>query len=262
MTEPYYRDEMVTLYLGDFRELAPQLPVVDAVLSDPPYGMTDSKWDTKVDTSWLIDQCVSLTPHGTVAFTTSQPFSSEVVLAAGKRFRHEWIWQKNAGSNFGTVKWHPMKEHESVIVVAARKGRYFPIMQERTGGGLARVQSGVVNYSAMSRDGLQKGRLDQGGQSLRPDLRYPSSVQRFNRERGLHPTQKPVALFDYLTRTYTLEGETVLDPFAGSGTTLLAAALLGRKSIGVEIEEKFAEVIAMRMEGRFNHPQVLEGSDV
>lgn len=244
----YYQDEHVTLYHGDCREIIPALPSVEAVLTDPPYGITDSSWDNKFDAQWLVESLTESAPEGVAAFAAVQPLTAELVLAAGKRFRHEWIWQKNAGSNFGTLKWHPMREHESVIVTAKSKGRYFPVMQERSGGGLSRVKSGAVNYSASKREGVQNGALDKGGSSRRPDLRYPSSIQKFNRERGLHPTQKPVDLFAYLVETYTRTGDTVLDPFAGSGTTLVAALSKNRKAIGVELEERYCEIIARRLD--------------
>lgn len=246
--KPYYEDQYVTLYHANALDILPEIRQVAAVLTDPPYGVTDSKWDTKIDATWLVDTLTDAAPEGVAAFTAVQPLTSELVLAAGKRFRHEWIWQKNAGSNFGTLKWHPMREHESVIVAAKNKGQYYPVMQERTGGGLSRIQSGVVKYSAKIREGVQNGALNQGGESKRPDLRYPSSVQKFNRERGLHPTQKPVSLFAYLVKTYTLPGDTVLDPFAGSGTTLVAAVEQGRHAIGIELEERYCEVIAKRLD--------------
>lgn len=109
------------------------------------------------------------------------------------------------------------------------------------------MQSGVVNY-ATTAEVYNKGKLTGKASSQRPDLRYPRSIQRFNRERGLHPTQKPVDLMRYFIRTYSNEGEIVLDNCAGSGSTLIAAMREGRKSIGIELEEKYCEVIAERCE--------------
>lgn len=248
MIKPYYESESVTLYHGRVEDLITEIPLVDAVITDPPYEMTDSKWDKKLPSDWLVKTLMDQCPEGSVVCTASQPFTSELVLAAGKHFKHEWIWQKNAGSNFGSLKWHPFKEHENIIVFALKKGNYYPVMQERAASGLSRVQSGAVKYSAKARDGVSKGGLNKGGESKRPDLRYPSSVQKFNRERGLHPTQKPVKLFEYLVETYSQLGDTVLDPFAGSGTTLVAASNLGRKVIGFEMEESYCEVIAQRLD--------------
>src|SRR5690606_7987633 len=115
--------------------------------------------------------------------TASQPFTSAVVMGNEKDFRVEWIWEKNAGSNFGTVKWQPMKEHESVLVFASKTPHYSPIMEERAPNGAARVKT-VVNYD--SQPEAYSG-ITGKASSLRPALRYPRSIQKFNRERGFHP---------------------------------------------------------------------------
>jgi site-specific DNA-methyltransferase (adenine-specific) len=250
MSSIYYQDETVTLYHGDAVEVLPTLITdsVDLVLTDLPYGMTDCKWDTELplDVLWAEWKRVTA-PTGAVALTASQPFSSTLVSSNPKAFKTEWIWEKNAGSNFGTVKRQPMKEHESVLVFAWGRYIYNPQMQERAASGLSRVQSGVVNYATKA-EVYSKGRLNGTAASNRPDLRYPRSIQRFNRERGLHPTQKPVDLMAYIIRTYTDAGATVLDNCAGSGSTLVAAVAEGRKGIGVELDEKYCEVIAKRLD--------------
>lgn len=247
--DPYYQDDLVTLYHGDAIEVLPSLPDggTDLVLTDLPYGMTDCKWDTELplETLWA-EWKRALKPSGAVALTASQPFSSTLVASNPKAFKTEWIWEKNAGSNFGTVKRQPMKEHESVLVFAWGKYIYNPQMQERAASGLSRVKSGAVNYSTKA-EVYGKGGLTGTASSNRPDLRYPRSIQKFNRERGLHPTQKPVDLMAYIIRTYTNDGSTVLDNCAGSGSTLVAAAAEGRKAVGVELEEKYCEVIANRL---------------
>ena len=244
----YYQDEFVTLYHGDCIDVLPTMASgsVDLVLTDLPYGMTDCAWDTELplDVLWAEWKRL-LTKTGAVTLTASQPFTSTLVSSNPKAFKTEWIWEKNAGSNFGTLKRQPMKEHESVLLFAWGKYLYNPQMQERAASGLARVKSGVVNYSTKA-DVYSKGGLTGTASSNRPDLRYPRSIQKFNRERGLHPTQKPVDLMRYIIRTYTDEGATVLDNCAGSGSTLVAARAEGRKSIGIEMEEKYCEVIANR----------------
>jgi len=162
-----------------------------------------------------------------------------------KLFRHEWIWKKNAGSNFGALRYQPFKEHESVLVFGKKAVVYNPIMQERAESGKSRVNY-EVNYDTKTEvygDGLNKQIT-----SNRPDLRYPSSVQKFNRERGLHPTQKPVALFEYLIRTYTNEGELILDNCTGSGTTAVAAINTGRNFIGIEKETEYVDIARRRVD--------------
>jgi site-specific DNA-methyltransferase (adenine-specific) len=231
-----------TLYNGDCRDILPTIGAVQAVITDPPYGMTDAHWDTALDV-WSV-----LKPgreDAVFIVTASQPFTSEVVMGNRKDFRCEWIWEKNAGSNFGTVKWQPMKEHESILVFSKETPRYSPIMEQRAPSGAARVKT-VVNYD--SQPEAYSGVTGKAS-SLRPDLRYPRSIQKFNRERGLHPNQKPVALIEYFIRTYTEPGDLICDPFMGSGTTGVAALKLGRRFIGIEAESKYFEAAVWRMGG-------------
>lgn len=248
MIEPYYADEWVTLYHGDCLDVMPTLhdSTADLVLTDPPYGTTDCEWDKNVPLPelWKLWRH-ALRADGAVVMTASQPFTSQAVMSNLARFKHEWIWQKNAGSNFGTVKYQPMKEHESVLVFCWGRLTYNPIMQARTAAGLSRVQT-VVNYDTAA-PVYGSGGLVSKASSMRPDLRYPSSVQKFNRERGLHPTQKPVDLMRYMVDTYSEGGQVVLDPFAGSGSTLVAARAAQRYSIGIEKNERYCEVIASRL---------------
>ena len=247
---PYYESETAVIYHGDCLEVMTQLhdSSADLVLTDLPYGMTDCAWDSHLplDELWRRWRHV-LRADGGVALTASQPFTSVLVASNLARFKHEWIWKKNAGSNFGTVQRQPMKEHESVVVFSWGRYHYNPQMQERAASGLARVRSGVVNYATKA-EAYQSGGLTGEASSNRPDLRYPSSVQSFNRERGLHPTQKPVDLMAYLIRTYTEPGWSVLDSCMGSGTTLVATKREGRFSVGIEIEERYCEIAAKRLD--------------
>lgn len=234
-----------TLYLGDCREILPTLADISAVLTDPPYGMTDAKWDTAPHIGEMWAALKGGREDATFILTASQPFTSRVVMGNEKDFRVEWIWEKNAGSNFGTVKVQPMKEHESILVFSRKPPIYQPIMQDRAPSGLARVKT-VVNYD--SQPCAYSGITGQVS-SLRPDLRYPRSIQKFNRERGLHPNQKPVALLEYFIKTYTKPGDTVLDPYMGSGSTAVACARAGRKFIGVEIDRDYYEIACNRLNG-------------
>jgi len=240
--------EDIQLIQGDCMEVMPSLPSnsIDLVLVDLPYGITDCTWELKFDIEKLwIHYKRLLKPKGAVLFTASQPFTSALVMSNLKWFKVEWVWEKNAGSNFGCVKWQPMKEHESVLVFAPGKATYNPIMEERAASGLARVKT-VVNYD--TNPDVYHGGLNNKISSNRPDLRYPRSIQKCNRERGLHPTQKPVKLMEYFIKTYSNVGETVLDNTMGSGTTGVAAVQLGRKFIGIELDEKYFNIAKNRIE--------------
>ena len=245
--KPYYDDGTVTIYHGDCLEVAPSLPTASMglVLTDLPYGMTDCAWDTHLplDALWAEWRRL-LIANRAVVLTASQPFTSTLVGSNVAAFKHEWIWEKNAGSNFGSVKYQPMKEHESVLVFGWGTVFYQPIMQKRAASGLARVQT-VVNYDTNA-EAYASGGLTGSASSKRPDHRYPRSIQRFNRARGLHPTQKPVGLMDYMIRTYSEGDDIVFDPCMGSGTTLVAARASGRRAIGIEIEERYCEIAAQR----------------
>jgi len=165
-----------------------------------------------------------------------------------KRFKHSWVWEKNAGSNFGAMKYQPMKEHEDVLTFCFGTPVYKPQMQLRSESGKAMIAAGVESKASRGDDvygGLNQG-YDNSGQN--PELRYPRSIQRFNRERGLHPTQKPVALMEYMIRTYTNEGETVLDFTMGSGTTGVACVNLNRNFIGIELDTDYFDVAKNRIQ--------------
>jgi len=194
--------EGVTLYLGDCRTILPTLGKVDAVVTDPPYGMTDSSWDTAPNAAEMWALLKQKREDAVFILTSSQPFTSTVVLGNQKDFRVEWIWEKNAGSNFGTVKWQPMKEHESVLVFSKATPFYAPVMEQRAASGAARVKT-VVNYD--SQPDAYSG-ITGKASSLRPDLRYPRSIQKFNRERGLHPNQKPIGLIVLLLAHLFIRG--------------------------------------------------------
>lgn len=183
--------------------------------------------------------------NGAIVLFGSEPFSSKLVCSNIKNYKHDWVWKKNAGSNFGCVKYQPMREHENILVFGKNKVTYNPIMQERAESGKARVKT-VVNYNTNTE--VYGDSFDKKISSQRPELRYPSSVQLFNRERGLHPTQKPVPLLEYLIKTYSNEGDTVLDNCMGSGSTGVAAKNLNRNFIGIELDEKYFKIAKERIE--------------
>lgn len=237
------------LYLGDCLEVMQSIPdgSVDMILCDLPYGTTACKWDTVIPFEPLWAQYRRVAKrNAAIVLTASQPFTSALVMSNPSEFRHEWVWEKNRGSNFLNVKREPMKEHEVAVVFSAGGWTYNPQMQERNGSGKALVGKVVPCGGGSDNYG---GYKPMGG--VLAELRVPSSVQRFNTASGrdkFHPTQKPVALMEYLIRTYTQEGETVLDNCTGSGTTGVACANTGRKFIGIEREPKYFDIACRRIE--------------
>jgi len=224
---------------------------VDMILCDLPYGMTNCSWDSIIplDKLWAEYERI-IKENGAIVLTASQPFTSILVCSNPKLYRHSWIYQKRCASNFAQAKYSPMKEHEDVLVFAKNKPNYYPIMEQRRGSGSDRVKY-KFGVASRHKSGEFIGQLNGEVGDTADELRYPSSVQEFNNrakgDRGSHPTQKPVALFEYLIKTYTKEGEIVLDNCLGSGTTLVACKNTGRVGIGFEIEEKYEPKIQERI---------------
>lgn len=238
------------ILLGDCLELMKDIPngSIDMILCDLPYGTTACKWDTIIPFDKLWEQYERvIKPNGAIVLTASQPFTSVLVMSNPKLFRYEWIWIKNRGSNFASVKKTPIKEHESVLVFYKNAPTYNPQMQERTGGGINRVKKPFKQ----TRDKVSEHGVEVKGAEWLTELRYPSSWQKFNCEVGLHPTQKPVTLFEYIIKTYSNDSELILDNCAGSGTTAIACLNTNRQFIVMEKEQKYYDIILKRV-GDFN----------
>lgn len=237
----------IWLMQGDCLERMKEIPdgSVDMILTDPPYGTTACKWDSIIPLEPMWEQLNRIIKrNGAIVMTASQPFTSILVTSNLKAFKCEWIWEKDGGSNFATVKYQPMKEHESVLVFGNGRTTYNQIKQERIGSRKGKETTTIDSGRENSVYGTRKG-----GKKLKVgELRCPRSIQRFNRERGLHPTQKPVALMEYLIKTYTNESETVLDFTMGSGSTGVAAKNLNRKFIGIELDEGYFEIAKNRID--------------
>jgi site-specific DNA-methyltransferase (adenine-specific) len=242
------------ILLGDCLELMKDIPdgSIDMVLCDLPYGTTACKWDTIIPFDKLWEQYERIIkPNGSIVLTASQPFTSALVMSNPKLFKYEWIWEKAVGSNFATVKYQPMKEHENILVFAKNKTKYNPQMQERKGSGKNRSGKPYFVNSEKGGDCVGNMKRTVAGKVYNQDERNPSSVQFFNNReasRGLHPTQKPVALFEYLINTYTDKNDLVLDNCAGSGTTAIASLNTNRQFIVMEKEPDYFEKIKKRVE--------------
>lgn len=208
-------------------------------------SITKNNWDSilPLDELWT-EYWRILKPTGIIALTASQPFSSILVTSQLKYFKHEWIWIKNRGSNFANTRREPFKEHEQVLIFSKGKWTYNKQLQERTGSGANRVK-----YDLNLRTNSENYNEFKGKDSVKlSKLRVPSSWQKFNTDTSKqHPTIKPVDLFRYLIRTYTNEGEIVLDNTAGSGTTPIACLYEKRTYIAIEKEEKYFNIMKERI---------------
>lgn len=217
---------------------------IDAVICDLPYGTTANKWDSIIPLEILWEQYHRICkPTAAIVLTASQPFTSLLVMSNVAEFRHEWIWIKNRGSNFANTVREPFKEHEEVLIFSKGGWTYNKQMQPRTGGGLERAKYNCKFESHSDNYRKFEARKD----NELTEMRVPSSWQKFNTEVGLHPTQKPVELFRYMIRTYTNEGETVLDNCMGSGTTAIAAMREHRHFIGFELNKEYYDKACERI---------------
>lgn len=240
------------IYQGDCLEVMKRIEdkSVDAIICDLPYGTTACKWDNVIPFEPLWEQYNRIIKdNGAIVLFGSQPFTSALVMSNPKMFKYEWIWEKAVGSNFTVVKYQPMKEHENILVFGKNKVNYYPIMQERKGSGNQRIK-----YKRTSCIGGNVYNNIIDNRCIDPSeykkLRNPSSVQFFNNRentRGLHPTQKPIALLEYLINTYTNEGETILDNCMGSGSTCVACQNINRKFIGIELDENYYNIALKRI---------------
>ncbi len=242
-------NEQIKLLKGDCLELMKDIPdkSIDAIIADLPYGTTACKWDTIIPFEPLWAQYKRIIKdNGAIVLFGSQPFTSALVMSNPKWFKCEWIWKKHKGTNFNTVKRHPMKVHESICLFSNGKFTYNPQMTE----GNPYKQRGEHNVN--KKGGMFENKKVGYAKDFDSSKRYPISIQEFSnhnqKANSFHPTQKPVALLEYLIKTYTNEGETVLDNTMGSGTTGVACVNTNRGFIGMELDDKYFEIAKERIE--------------
>lgn len=239
-----------TVMHGDCLELMKDIPdgSVDMILCDLPYGTTACKWDTIIPFEPLWEQYNRIIKdNGAIVLTASQPFTSALVMSNTKGYKHSWVWNKVTARGHLVAKYRPMQQTEDVLVFTknGKKVNYHPIMINRP------------KDKIEVRKTREYGRTDiMGGnkQKLKEKIYnqwYPKNIINISNASSskisLHPTQKPVALFEYLIKTYTNEGDTVLDNCAGSGTTGIAALNTNRNYILMEQEQEYIDVINKRI---------------
>lgn len=232
-----------TLYEGDCLEIMPTLQdKVDMILCDLPYGTTQNAWDSVIPLDRLWQEYRRLIKdNGAIVLTAQTPFDKVLGCSNLPWLRYEWIWEKDQGTGHLNANKMPLKIHENVLLFYQEMPTYNPQMER---GKPYTQKRKPLNDSGTNYGYVQRTHTINKGQ------RYPQTIKRFARETGLHPTQKPVALFEYLIRTYTNYGDTILDNCAGSGTAGVAAENLGRNSIMIERDPKYCDIIRKRMANR------------
>ena len=234
---------MINLMKGDCLELMKTIPdgSVDMVLTDPPYGTTQCKWDSVIpfEPMWAELKRI-IKPNGAIVLFGSEPFSSALRMSNIKQYKYDWIWDKKIPSGMCNAKIMPMKQSESISVFIDGKNFYYPQMTKREKPIKSGGMTGSLSAGAKGLKKLEKKTYDE---------KYPTTHLVFDKIRkgSLHPTQKPVALLEYLIKTYTQEGETVLDFTAGSMSTAIACINTNRNGIMIEKDDHYFKVGSERV---------------
>ena len=239
--------ENVQLYQGDCLEEMKNIPdkSIDMILCDLPYGTTRNKWDTVIDLDLLwIEYERIIKDNGAIVLFAQVPFNIILGYSNLKLLKYEWIWEKEQGTGHLNAKKMPLKSHENIMVFYKKLPTYNPQM---VGNEVRTVKrSGNKSKTTNYGDFIEIKESTYIG-------RYPKDIIKFNKDKGYHPTQKPVALLEYLIKTYTNEGEMVLDNCMGSGSTGVACVNTGRKFIGIEIDKKYFDISKQRIEEAKNN---------
>ena len=238
--------KLINLMQGDCLELMKTIPdgSVDMVLTDPPYGTTACKWDNVIpfEPMWAELKRV-IKSNGAIVMTARAQFSAKLICSNIKGYRHKWVWNKKQSGSFANAKYMPLQIEEDVICFTAHGERvnYYPIMRK----------------GKMRKKGGSKKQMQSMSKFVKPeyftysDQYHPVNILDFNncsnKSERVHPTQKPVDLLEYLIKTYTQEGETVLDFTMGSGSTGVACVNTNRKFIGIELDENYFNIAKERI---------------
>ena len=256
--------ELNKIYNEDCLEGMKRIPddSVDMILCDLPYGTTSAKWDSVLPLGVLWDQYERvIKENGAIVLTAAQPFTTTIIAHKQELFRYVWYWKKNRVTGFANAKKQPLRHVEDVVVFYKKRPTYNP-------QGLVEVNKTVKNRKSVGGETLRrdieessgKGSLrTAGAEYIQQYTNYPRQLLEIKSAvKTIHPTQKPVPLFEYLIKTYTNEGETVLDNCMGSGTTAIACLNTKRNFIGFELNKEYFEIAQNRIEERQNQISLLD----
>jgi site-specific DNA-methyltransferase (adenine-specific) len=241
---------MYQIYNQDCIEFMKTLPdnSIDCVVTDPPYGIIKSgdasQWDNIIPFKAMWEQLHRITkPKSAIILFGMQPFTSMLVMSNIKNYKHNWVWEKSRSGSAITAKYCPVKIHEDVLVFCKSSPNYYPIME------VGEPYSRKCDTVTENNHGVGVvGKVNV----VNTGTRYPKTIRRvkqnWSKQQQIHPTQKPTELLEYLIKTYSLEGEVVLDFTMGSGSTGVACLNTGRRFIGCELDEKYFEIAKGRLE--------------
>ena len=235
----------VKLMLGDCLELIKDIQDIDVVITDPPYGVTQNKGDIVVDLSSVFEV------SGRVIVFSQQPYTTDVINQFRNKFKYDLVWDKVLTSGFLNANRMPLRKHESILVFG--DGAYNP-----------QKVIGAKSHSKGKKKNTQNnnyGKHEFVDNSIKNgNLKHPTSIVRYSKPHpsvALHRTEKPVKLMEWLIKTYSNKGDTILDPFMGSGTTLVACVKTGRKGIGIEIDENYFNIAVDRIKKAQQQPRLI-----
>lgn len=243
MTTPYYDRDGITIYCGDCLEVMALFPdsSIDLILADPPYGTTHLAWDSIIPFDKMWESFDRILKYSKLSILMAkQPFTTLLGYSNIKNLRYELIWSKSGGGEFLNANRKPLPRHENILIFYSKQPTYNP--QKTKGSPYTCTSTGV---GATTKDVTVIG-----WETVNIGDRFPISVLKYKNDIGFHPTQKPVALMEYLIRTYTNPDELILDNTMGSGTTLVAAQNEGRRAVGIEINEEYCKIAVERLRQR------------
>jgi DNA modification methylase len=233
---------MIRLFNNDCLKVLPTIPdkSIDLILTDPPYGTTSCKWDSVIpfEPMWKELKRI-IKDNGCIAVFGSEPFSSALRMSNIKQFKYDWYWNKKIPSGMAFAKYQPMRQLELISIFSKNKTNYYPqkILRDKP------IKSGGIKKSETAPHNLPKG--------FKKEYKYknPINLIEFDKIRNgsVHPTQKPVALLEYLIKTYTNQNDTVLDFTMGSGSTGVACKNTNRKFIGIEMDKNYFDIAEKRI---------------
>jgi site-specific DNA-methyltransferase (adenine-specific) len=245
--------ENIQMIQGDCFEILPTMEAgsVDAVITDPPYGTTALPWDKKIDLPLFWDQIKRvIKPGAVVVMFSQQPFTTDVINSNRAWFRYELIWRKNAPIGFLDVKRRPMRVHENILVFCEHYKKSNDGKRAAMTYNPQMTVGKPYTRKAKSRKANHYDFISDDREIVNSGTRYPVDVLDYPNRGGksYHPTQKPVELMEWLVRTFTNEGDLVLDPFAGAGSTLVACEKSDRQVIGIESDQKYFSITKERFQ--------------
>ena len=235
---------MIKLIHGDCLEKMKDIPdgSVDMILADPPYGTTSCKWDSIIPLEPMWEQLKRvIKPNGAIVMTASQPFTAALVMSNPKLFKYSLVWKKSQSTGHLNAWRMPMRAHEDILVFYKRLPTYNPEIKDKPKENIRPITNRTKHTDCYGAHKLDSHKCP-------PNKTMPNSILQFNNAQGnQHPTQKPVALMEYLIKTYTNEGETVLDFTMGSGTTGVACVNTNRSFIGIELDDNYFKIAQERI---------------